>query len=101
MLDVLGHVVDAHLDRTLVPGAAEAGDDLLSAAGDGGRTALLEADDVSSEAETEVARVVPGNLLGRHVDLVLKETGARSNAVNVNIGVIFLIGLVIIPDQRT
>ena len=101
VLDVLGHVVDAHLDWTLVSGAAEAGDDLLSAAGYRWWTALLEADDVSSEAETEVARVVPRNLLGRHVDLVLKETGARSNAVNVNIGVVFLIRLVILPDQRT
>ena len=72
MLDVLCHVVYAHLDWTLVPGTAEARDDLLSAARYWGRTALLQADDVSSEAETEVARVVPGNLLGRNVDFVLK-----------------------------
>ena len=90
MLDVLGHVVDTHLDWTLVSGTTEARDDLLCAARYGGWTALLQADDVSSETETEVTRVVPGNLLGRHVDFVLKETGSWSNTVNVNIGVVFV-----------
>ena len=52
----------ARLDRALVPRAAEALDGLLVAARDWRRAGLLQADDVTAEAEAEVARVLPGDL---------------------------------------
>ena len=61
---MVGHVVDGHLDGALVARAAETSNDLLRTAGYGRWARLLQADDVPSEAEAEVARVVSGNLLG-------------------------------------
>ena len=56
-------VHDARLDGALVPRAAEALDGLLVAARDRRRARLLQADDVAAEAEAEVARVFPRDLL--------------------------------------
>jgi len=81
---VSSNIVDTHLDRTLVPGTAEPGDDLLRTPGDGGRTTLLEADYVSSETEAEVARIVSGDLLGGNVNLVLEEASPWSDTVKVD-----------------
>lgn len=64
MLNVPRDIVNRHLDRALVSGTTEAWDDLLRAAGDGRGAALLQANNVSSEAEAEIARVVPRYLLG-------------------------------------
>ena len=88
VLDVSGNVVDGHLDRALVPRAAEPGDDFLLAAGDWGRTALLQADDIPSEAEAEVARVVSGDLLSRHKYLPFEQTSSWSKVLKVNIFII-------------
>jgi len=81
------HVVHRHLDRALIPRTTESPDDLLRAARDGRRAGLLQADDVAAEAEAEVARVVPGDLLGGDVDLVLKETSSGTDALKVKVNV--------------
>ena len=64
----MSYVVDGHFDRAFVAWTAESINNLLLTARDGGRAALLQADDVSSEAEAEVAGVVAGDLLSGDVD---------------------------------
>lgn len=73
--DVLG----GRTDGTLVARAAEATDALLDTAGDGRRARLLQADDVTAEAETEVAVVLARDLLRRNVDLAIEQTGAGAD----------------------
>lgn len=71
-----------HRHRALVARAAEAGDGLLVAAGDRWRARLLQADDVASEAEAEVAGIVTRYLLGGHVQLagVAAGTGSKTSS---------------------
>lgn len=68
--------------RTLVPWTTETLYVLLEASKYGRRAALLEADDVTSETETEVARVVPGYLLGGHVNLATVSVYIFLNAIS-------------------
>jgi len=54
-------------DRAFVSWTTEPVNVLLVAPEYGRRAALLQTDDVAAETETEIARVVPGHLLGGHV----------------------------------
>jgi len=71
----------ATLDGALVARTAETRDCFFSAPGDGWWAALLQANDVSSEAETEIARVSARNLLGGNVDFALEQTGSGTNGI--------------------
>lgn len=74
-----GHIHRRRLrHRAFVPGAAETLYVLLVTAEYGWRAALLQADDVSAEAETKVARIVSRHLLGGHVHLTAVPGGTWS-----------------------
>lgn len=64
---------------TLVARAAEPRNCFLITARNGWRTRLLEADNISSEAEAEVARVVTRDLLCRKVNLTIEDTSTRTD----------------------
>lgn len=57
-------IFDCHVNRAFVSRAAEAADGRLVTLRDGRRTRLLQADDVATEAEAEIARVRPWDLFG-------------------------------------
>lgn len=79
-----------HGHRTLVAWTTEARDGLLVTARNWWRARLLQADDVASEAEAEIARIVAGYLLCRHVDLASIATGAGSKDFLL---VVFILGI--------
>ena len=80
MIDgVPSHVVRHLTDGTFVSRTAEASDAFLRAARNGWRARLLKTDDVSPEAEAEIAMVVARDLLGRDVDFAIKQTSSSRN----------------------
>lgn len=79
-----------HGHRTLVAWTTEARDGLFVTARNWRRARLLQADDVASEAEAEIAWIVAGYLLCGHIDFASIATSARSEDFLL---VVFIFGI--------
>lgn len=84
-----------HGDGAFVSRTAEASDWFLVASRNRRRTALLQADDVAAEAETEVARIVARYLLGRDVDFAAVAASSGTESALVFFAVVFFRSLVV------
>lgn len=82
---MMSDVVDGHFDRAFIAWTAESINNLLLAAWNGRWTTLLQADDVSAEAEAEIARIIARDLLSGDVDFSLEKTSAGSDALKVEV----------------
>ena len=83
MLIVNTDVVRNLPDGALVARAAKSGNDFFLTVGNRRRAGLLQTDDISSEAETEIAVILTRNLLGRDVNFAVKETGCRADQIRI------------------
>lgn len=90
-------IVRRHGNWTLVSRAAEAVDRFFVTARNGRRTALLQANDIASEAEAEVAGVVSRYLLRGHVHFVAVATSSRSE----NIGIVVVVFVPAVRQERS
>lgn len=82
---MMSDVVDGHFDRAFIAWTAESINNLLLAAGNRRWATLLQADDISTEAKAEVARIVARDLLSGYVDFSFKQTSAGSDALKVEV----------------